>query len=169
MNLDLQALKETAQEATQGPWRVSLFHAVEYDDGSSSHTAVFGTKPGRTMFVAHNVERRDATHIAAFDPPTVLTLITRVEDLEATIQRVRDLHKRTHAVFSWQGGIRYDDPCPTCDGKPGAPGEHECGCWADQQIEYVCAECHRLGALSSGIYDYTWPCPTIQTIEGDQT
>lgn len=80
------------------------------------------------------------------------------------IQRVRDLHRRSSAVFSWRDGPSYEDPCPECDGKPGV---HECGCWADRQIEYVCAECHRLGSRSRGIYDYTWPCRTIQALEGE--
>lgn len=89
-------------------------------------------------------------------------LLARIEELEVTIQRVRDLHQRSYAVFSWKdGAVRYNEPCPECDGKPGV---HECGCWADRQIEYVCAECHRLGSKSSGISDYTWPCPTIEAL-----
>ena len=78
-------------------------------------------------------------------------------------QPIRELHRPVHAVFSWADGPRYEEPCETCHG---APGVHECGCWADTQIEYVCAECHRLGSGSKGVYDYTWPCPTIALLEG---
>ena len=78
-------------------------------------------------------------------------------------QPIRDLHRPVHAVFSWADGPRYEEPCETCHG---APGVHECGCWADTQLEYVCAECHRLGSGSKGVYDYTWPCPTIALLEG---
>ena len=78
-------------------------------------------------------------------------------------QPIRELHRPVHAVFSWADGPRYEEPCETCHG---APGVHECGCWADTQLEYVCAECHRLGSGSKGVYDYTWPCPTIALLEG---
>lgn len=78
------------------------------------------------------------------------------------LEAVLALHVRKHAVFSWQLGPRYEDPCAECDGKAGV---HECGCWADSDIEYVCAECHRLGARASGVYDYSWPCPTVRAIE----
>ena len=78
-------------------------------------------------------------------------------------QPIRELHRPVHAVFSWADGPRYEEPCETCHG---APGVHECGCWADTQLEYVCAECHRLGSGSKGVYDYTWPCPTMALLEG---
>ena len=78
-------------------------------------------------------------------------------------QPIRELHRPVHAVFSWADGPRYEEPCETCHG---APGVHECGCWADTQIEYVCAECHRLGSGSIGVYNYTYPCPTVAILEG---
>ena len=77
-------------------------------------------------------------------------------------QPIRELHRPVHAVFNWADGPRYEEPCETCHG---APGVHECGCWADTQLEYVCAECHRLGGGSIGVYDYTYPCPTIQALD----
>ena len=77
-------------------------------------------------------------------------------------QPIRELHRPVHAVFNWADGPRYEEPCETCHG---APGVHECGCWADTQLEYVCAECHRLGSGSKGVYDYTYPCPTIQALD----
>ena len=85
-----------------------------------------------------------------------------VKRLKEQIDAVKALHRPAHAVFSWNGGTRYEDPCPECHG---APGVHPCGCWTDTQIEYVCAECHRLGMLSKGVYDYTYPCPTIHALE----
>ena len=80
----------------------------------------------------------------------------------AWAEEVRELHRPVHAVFNWADGPRYEEPCETCHG---APGVHECGCWADTQLEYVCAECHRLGSGSKGVYDYTYPCPTIQALD----
>lgn len=77
---------------------------------------------------------------------------------------VYDIHRRAHAVFSWNSGMKYEDPCPHCDGKAGV---HDCGCWADSDVEYVCAECHRLGSRSSGVYNYAWPCATVRAVTGD--
>lgn len=75
----------------------------------------------------------------------------------STIAKVEALHVRAHAVFSWaQGGVRYEEPCPDCDGKAGV---HGCGCWADSDIGYVCAECDR-GSKDT----VPWPCPTIRAL-----
>lgn len=76
MNLD--HLKQIAQNATQEPWSVFAGRVVyEVGDGHKMITPL--------------LNRRDnAAHIAAFDPPTVLALITRIEELEAAVQRVRD-------------------------------------------------------------------------------
>lgn len=71
---------------------------------------------------------------------------------EARIAEAAKLHRKAHAVFSWAtGGVRYEDPCPDCDGKAGV---HDCGCWADVDIEYHCAECDGSRERAS------WPCPT---------
>lgn len=103
--------------------------------------------------------QRDDFQLVAFAALTAATPHLRA----AWEQPIRKLHRPVHAVFSWADGPRYEDPCETCHG---APGVHECGCWADTPLEYVCAECHRLGSGSKGVYDYTWPCPTIALLEG---
>lgn len=95
---------------------------------------------------------------------TIGTGENRLGELQAQIQRVRGLHKRAHAIFNWNTGIHYEEPCDSCDGKAGV---HDCGCWADTDVEFVCAECHRLGSGSRGVYDYTYPCPTIKALGGD--
>ena len=104
------------------------------------------------------------------DDEAIISLVSKASVTAATPhlwaaweQPIRELHRPVHAVFSWADGPRYEEPCETCHG---APGVHECGCWADTQIEYVCAECHRLGSGSIGVYNYTYPCPTIAILEG---
>lgn len=96
-------------------------------------------------------------------PETLLALIAALEAKTAEVDRVKALHRKALAVFSWsEGGVRYEAPCENCNG---APGVHACGCWADEQTEYVCAECDR----DKGKHrDSRWPCATIQAIEGEE-
>lgn len=51
---------------------------------------------------------------------------------------VQELHRPVQVVFSWTQGRILLDPCPCCSGKAGI---HPCGCWGEQDIEYVCATC----------------------------
>ena len=107
----------------------------------------------------------DIAEFLCFVPEDTRSLINRVQRLEQELEAVKALHRPAHAVFSWNtNGARYEDPCPECHG---APGVHPCGCWADTQIEYVCAECHRLGSGSRGVYDYVYPCPTMRALDGE--
>lgn len=115
---------------------------------------------------AHEPQGLDQCEGCASDTPILArkALTAAAPHLRAAWEQpIRELHRPVHAVFSWADGPRYEEPCETCHG---APGVHECGCWADTQLEYVCAECHRLGSGSKGVYDYTWPCPTIALLEG---
>lgn len=78
--LDLDDLKAKALAATPGSWE---FHA---DDGSALDADVVIAFPwgnGREVTVASWASASDSDHIAAFDPPTVLALIERVERAEA--------------------------------------------------------------------------------------
>lgn len=79
--------------------------------------------------------------------------------VEVGVAVVRDavlaIHRPVHRVFSWaKGGTTDYDPCPTCHGKAGV---HECGCWSDTDVEYVCAECDTTGRDSRRV---PWPCRT---------
>lgn len=75
--------------------------------------------------------------------------------LAARLAAVEALHRPAHAIFNWQSGMRYEDPCPDCNGKAGV---HPCGCWSDTDTEYVCRECHQPGSGN------TWPCPTTRAL-----
>lgn len=78
-----------------------------------------------------------------------------MSDLRAALVAIQELHKPIDPVFSWTEGLQLREPCPDCKGKAGM---HECGCWADRDIQYVCAECsdfeHGKGRR------VTYPCPT---------
>lgn len=76
------------------------------------------------------------------------------ETISSILDRIDALHKPVHRVFSWAiGGIRTEEPCPTCSGKVGI---HECGCWADEDRATYCAECSDPG----GPHTVAYPCPT---------
>lgn len=76
--------------------------------------------------------------------------------LVAALEAVVEAHRPVHRVFSWNSGVRNGEPCPDCHGKAGV---HECGCWADSDIAYSCAECR---SEKGGGVDY--PCPTVEAI-----
>jgi len=190
MTDDLDRLDKLAEAATPGPWEADLtdpsvwgperiiFGNYTMNDGFDSPGWEDGTSS-------------DLEFIAAANPSVVRALVQRVRDAEAEAGRlgsveslfideqeraeraeaerdaalareakVRELHRRTHAVFSWRDGMRVDDPCPDCDGKAGV---HPCGCWADEDAEFVCSEC-LIGTKGSPA---PWPCPTIRALDAD--
>lgn len=88
--LDLEALKKVALKATSGPWDV-----VAYGDGDSlaihegrDWRICFMATPGETRGAMERIEA-NAAHIATFDPPTCLALISRLEALEAEMDEAR--------------------------------------------------------------------------------
>lgn len=138
----LDAVKARVEDATEGPWT-----RRDYE--------FWGAAVDAEGFVAAQVAR-------SADLDFIVTARTAVPRLVAALEAVVAVHRRSHAVFNWALGVRYDEPCPECDGKAGV---HPCGCWADSDVGFVCAECHRLGSGASGVYDYAWPCPTVRAIE----
>ena len=98
------------------------------------------------------------------DPAVVLALVDEVDRLRAAIQTGLALHRPVHAVFSWRGGLRYEEPCGHCHGRAGI---HECGCWADEDIEIVCRECDQPtgSAIRHGARTFTpYPCATARAL-----
>lgn len=80
MTLDLDHLRRVAEAATPGPWE-------QERDG---HIVCEATVRGDLVAEASHWTT-DAAHIAAFDPPTVLALIDRLEAAEAKVARVAAL------------------------------------------------------------------------------
>ena len=69
------------------------------------------------------------------------------------LDRIDALHQPVHLVFAWNTGLRRLEPCPTCGGKAGV---HECGCWADEDVQYHCDGC----TSPDGRHCEPHPCPT---------
>lgn len=90
MNIDLNHLETIAKEATQGAWRfwnpwdgtshISIGNQVAWE--SKRAAAEYGDDESIPHWA-------DATHIATFDPPTVLALIARIRELETENERLK--------------------------------------------------------------------------------
>ena len=94
----ITALRDIANAATEGPWRV-----IEGDGWDGPGVAM--DESGMQIGIAYICEKfgqgesegeDDAAFVAAFDPPTVLALLDRVEELG------RDLAAVTVSRDGWQ-------------------------------------------------------------------
>lgn len=81
--LDLERLEKVARAATDGPWSV-----VDGDEVASAEGPLLAGLPTGDAIVCW---MPDATHIATFDPPTVLALIAEVRELRAKVGRVQEI------------------------------------------------------------------------------
>lgn len=61
-----------------------------------------------------------------------------IEVAREMAKSVQELHRPVQVVFSWTQGRILLDPCPCCSCKAGI---HPCGCWGEQDVEYVCTTC----------------------------
>ena len=52
------------------------------------------------------------------------------------------------------------DRTPLCDQCHGKAGVHECGCWADTDVQPVCGTCWQ----GYKFVPVDWPCPTAQAV-----
>ena len=98
MTLDLDELGRIASAATPGPWRVRTNrHTTTSGEewGWVSHVTTQNISlPGMSINWEAPTGRANATHIAVFNPVTVLALLARARDaerLEAQIAEARKL------------------------------------------------------------------------------
>ncbi|MGI1290723.1 ead/Ea22-like family protein [Enterobacter kobei] len=73
-NIDKQALREAAEKATPGPWRMALTKFNGITHGKFSFT--------KEDIIASSPEKRNAIFIAAANPATVLALLDEIAGLE---------------------------------------------------------------------------------------
>lgn len=98
--LDLAALRNTAEAATTGPWIIDELetgeHGLFVDEDNPDYQAL---GCGLSQ-VAGFMEGKNARHIAAFDPPTAMALIDRVNDSEAEASRYRGLYDEAESALT---------------------------------------------------------------------
>lgn len=85
--------------------------------------------------------------------PEYLGLLAAAREMAKSVQ---ELHRPVQVVFSWTQGRILLDPCPCCSGKAGI---HPCGCWGEQDVEYVCATCRNDKGRHVG-----FPCETAKRV-----
>lgn len=88
--LDLPALREAANAATQSNWTSYGYRVETVPEFDLHRFDVMGE-----MVAECDLREEDARHIATFDPPTVLALLARAEAAEAAIARVEAICQDT--------------------------------------------------------------------------
>ena len=108
---DLPKLREIANAATPGAWESSVFRVEPDADNALRGAGVIRAENGRTVFMSANgpeILVSDATHIATFDPPTVLALLDEIEKLRRwkaeMVQILDGLNKLAQAAEVPPGG-----------------------------------------------------------------
>lgn len=179
--LDLAALTVIANGATPGPWGAEPY-SYGVQDGrirvtSPSDSGIYN--------LAEDVSETDAAHIAAFDPPTVLALIARVEAAESradeahqsrlvALERAARNHARAEAAEAKIAAVReLHRPVPVYTTEAG-DCEHEGACEAVELSDgafcpahtdgLTCNACAQTGEHMDGLP--TYPCPTIAALDG---
>lgn len=94
-DLDLSALRGIAEAATPGEWVLDMLGEDEPQIGCWAQRFIGTAEPndaGVHVIVARAEDGfgPNATHIAAFDPPTVVALLSRLEAAERVIALAKD-------------------------------------------------------------------------------
>ena len=104
--LDLDALAEVARKATPGDW-VAYFEedyaaVMRHDRAKSSLrvATVFNFEDGDEVDAS---ARADATHVATFDPPTVLALLAALKEARAGLADAWDAGASAGAASMYHG------------------------------------------------------------------
>jgi len=104
VDLDLSVLRGIAEAATPGPW--NAVEGVIWDKDGTQVPQASVTTPSKCLtWDDHGgdvFDPADATHIATFDPPTVLALLARLEVAEEHVRgrksEVADLERERDAL-----------------------------------------------------------------------
>lgn len=114
MSFNLKTLRDIALRATPGPWDwYTDGNPVDGATGFAVHSKS-DTEDSRVGFDLAVMEYdqmglSDAKHIAAFDPPTVIQLLDRIEELESELAEYRKREdksrKRRYYGLKWSDGM----------------------------------------------------------------
>lgn len=108
--IDTKALREIATAATQGPWRVEAGTTLIWGACSQDDTTTYGmgypiaearvspSNPRWAPGPSADEGEANASHIATFDPPTVVAMLDEIDRLRALIGRAGEAMKRLGSV-----------------------------------------------------------------------
>ena len=149
---DVERLEKVARAALVGSPQGWTAHPADgdYDYFVDAGGAYLGACPD--CGVRSSFDKEDATHIAAFDPPTALALVAEVRELRAKVEKVREVHRR----FSIYEACP-EDGCENAHCFETAEGDYV---HDDDLVGHVCHECSDLSD-EEPIY---WPCDTIKAL-----
>ena len=114
--LDLDALEVVANAATAGPWWTGV--------GLGSFQYTVEGLDADFHLVAQRLIHPDATHVANFDPPTVLALIAALKEAR---ERVADVWDEGHKA-PWRRGP------DSCRCSAWSSGECACGMYGNGEL-----------------------------------
>lgn len=164
--LDLTALRDIAKEATQSAWAFT----VDSDDDPYGEwpQSLVGPKNqqaseraiangfGNDVDEINELSFPDITHIAAFDPPTALALIDRLEAAEAKVAAVREVHKPVPVYTTEAGDCEHGGDCEAVEISAGS----YCPVHTDG---LTCNACADLAEHADDLPAY--PCPTTRALD----
>lgn len=90
MTLNLDDLEAIARAATPGPWQ-HLPYGGQNQNGDYSGGEIYEANGEHLI---SDVSDEAGSHIATFDPPTVLALIAKLREAEAVIEKLMDASQR---------------------------------------------------------------------------
>jgi len=91
--LDPKALRKVAEAATTGPWVLDGFAEGGCSEGCCeeyTRLSVYSVTNQGEVVASEVRAQRNADYFDAFDPPTVLALLTQLEKAVAQVARVRE-------------------------------------------------------------------------------
>lgn len=102
--MELNELRKTAEAATSGPWEKHDLPVAVANSNFTIHAPnAVGVPTWTTALppeIASTLKAEDAEFVATFDPETVLELLSRIDQAEQAVARVR--------------AIREGDVCSGC-------------------------------------------------------
>lgn len=93
--LDLERLEAMARAATPGPWWVEEGSCILANTTNANSPAWC---IGQTQAEDWRQADANAAHIAAFDPPTILALLARLQAAEREVHRLEPIRRLSHQL-----------------------------------------------------------------------
>ena len=115
MSGDMSELRKIAEAATPGPWVLDGFAEGGCSEGCCeeyTRLSVYSVTNRGEAVASEVTAQRNADYFDAFDPSAVLALLSRLEQAEQQVARVRDVIKGAPTVDPLRGFAGPPDDWP---------------------------------------------------------